>query len=97
MEEILDRIATWATHGSLPQFRAEIDGNLKSRGYDSEVRGEELVIFRPRKEGGFLGIGAKTVKEPLMRISRAGGTARVLPEPLDEELARYLNSCLVEH
>lgn len=97
MEEILDRIATWASHGTLAQFRTEVDGYLKAQGYESEVQGEELLIYRARKKGGFLGIGAKTIKEPLMRISRAGGTVHVLPEPLDEELVHYLNSILRQH
>ncbi len=97
MEEILERIATWASHGTLSQFRTEIDGYLKDRGYDSEVQGNELLIYRPRKQGGFLGIGAKTVKEPLMKIRRSEDTVHVLREPLDEEFARYLNSCLRQH
>jgi len=97
MQEILDRIARWASHGTLSQFQAEVGGYLRIKGYVSEVQGEELLIYRPRKEGGFLGIGAKTVKEPLMRISRSESTVRVLPEPLDEELVYYLNSCLRQH
>jgi hypothetical protein len=97
MEDVQDRIATWASHGTLSQFRTEIDGYLKSKGYDSEVQGEELVIYRPRKQGGFLGIGAKTVKTPLMKISRTGGAVRVLPEPFDQELAQYLDSILTQH
>ena len=97
MEELRERIATWASHGTLAQFRMELDGYLKGEGYDSEVQGEELVIFKRRKEGGFLGIGAKTIKEPRLRISRAGGAARILPEPFDEELVRFIGSCLREH
>jgi len=97
MEEMVDRLATWASHGTLEQFRTEIDGYLKHEGYDSEIQGDELVIFRPRKEGGFLGIGAKTIKEPLLKISRAGGKVHILPEPIDEELVQYLNSCLRQH
>jgi len=97
MEEILERIAIWASHGTLAQFRTEIDGYIKKEGYDSEVQGDELLFYRPRKAGGFLGIGAKTIKEPVMKISRTEGTVRVLPEPLDEEFAHYLNSCLRQH
>lgn len=97
MEEILDRIAVWASHGTLSQFRTEVDGYLKGRGYDSEVQGEELLIYRPHKEGGFLGIGAKTIKEPLLIISKAGGTVSIPPEPRDEELIQYLSSVLHQH
>jgi hypothetical protein len=97
MEEILDRIAVWASHGTLSQFRTEIDGYLTSRGYHSEVQGEELVIYRPHKEGGFLGIGAKTIKEPLLVVSKAGGTVSILSEPRDEDLIQYLSSILRQH
>lgn len=97
MEEILDRIAVWASHGTLSQFRTEVDGYLKSRGYDSEVQGNELLIFRPHKEGGFLGIGAKTIKEPLLIISKAEGTVSIPSEPRDEELIQYLSSILRQH
>jgi hypothetical protein len=97
MEEILDRIAIWASHGTLSQFRAEIDGYLTSRGYDSEVQGEELLIYRPHKEGGFLGIGAKTIREALLKISKAGGTVSIPQEPRDEELIQYLNTILHQH
>ena len=97
MEEILERIAIWASHGTLAQFRTEIDGYLKRGGYDSELQDDELLFYRPRKGGGFLGLGAKTIKEPMMRISRAEGKVRILPEPLDEEFVQYLNSCLRQH
>ena len=97
MEEILERIATWASHGTLSQFRTEVDENLKAKGYESEVQGDQLLIYRPRKEGGFLGIGAKTTKEPSMTITKTGGTVSILPEPLDEELVQFLNSCLGQH
>jgi hypothetical protein len=97
MEEILERIATYVSHGSLPQFRTEIGGYLTSRGYDSEIQAEELLIYRPHKEGGFLGIGAKTIKEPLLRISTAGGSVTIPEDPRDEELVQYLNSVLHQH
>lgn len=97
MEEIVDKIAIWTSHGTLSQFQTEIDGYLTSRGYHSEVRGEEIVIYRPHKEGGFLGIGAKTIKEPLLIISKAGGTVSIPPEPRDEELIQYLTTILHQH
>jgi len=97
MEEILERIAIWASHGTLAQFRTEIDGYLKRGGDDSELQDDELLFYRLRKKGGLLGIGAKTIKEPMMRISRAEGKVRILPEPLDEEFVQYLNSCLRQH
>ncbi len=97
MEEIVDRIAVWASHGTLSQFQTEVDGYLKGRGYDSEVQGEELLIYRPQKEGGFLGIGAKTVKEPLLIISKSGGTVSIPSEPRDGELIQYLGSILHQH
>jgi len=97
MEEILERIAIWASHGTLAQFRTEIDGYIKKEGYDSELQDDGVLFYRPRKAGGFLGIWAKTIKEPVMKISRTEGTVRVLPEPLDEEFAHYLNSCLRQH
>ena len=97
MEEILERIATWASHGTLAQFRTEIDGYIKSAKYDSELQDDELLIYRQRKEGGFLGIGAKTIKDPVMKLSRTETGVAVLPEPLDEEFAQYLITCLRQH
>lgn len=97
MEEIIERIATYATHGTLSQFRTEIGGYLTTRGYDSEVQGDELLIYRPRKEGGFLGIGAKTIKEPLLRISKTAGSVSIPQNPRDEELIQYLDTILHQH
>jgi len=97
MEEILERIATWASHGTLAQFRTEIDGYIKSAKYDSELQDDELLIYRQRKEGGFLGIGAKTIKDPVMKLSRTDTGVAVLREPLDEEFAQYLITCLRQH
>jgi hypothetical protein len=97
MQEIADSLTRWASHGSLEQFKAEIDGVLKRQGYDSEIQGDRLVIFRPRKEGGFLGIGAKTTKDPLLVFGRTEGGAEVLLDPFDEELARYLEDSLRQH
>jgi hypothetical protein len=97
MQELSDSLTRWISHGSLEQFKAEIDGPLQRGGYDSEVRGDRLVIFRPRREGGFLGIGAKTIKDPLLVISREEGSAQLLDEPFDEELARYIADTLGQH
>ena len=97
MEEILERISTYASHGTLSQFRTEIGGYLTSSGYDSEVQGDELLIYRPHKEGGFLGIGAKTIKEPLLRIRKIAGSVSIPQEPRDEELLQYLNTILHQH
>ena len=97
MEEIVDRIAVFASHGTLSQFRTEVDGYLSSRGYHSEVQGEELLIYRSRKEGGFLGIGEKTIRQPLLKISKAGGTVSIPQEPRDEELIQYLSTILHQH
>jgi len=97
MEEIKDSLTRWASHGTLEQFKMEIDGALQREGYDSEMRGDQLVIFRPHQEGGFLGIGAKTIKDPLLIISREGGSAEILPDPFDEELARYIDESLGQH
>jgi hypothetical protein len=97
MQEIIERIATYATHGTLAQFRAEIGGYLTTRGYDSEIQDDELLIYRPRKEGGFLGIGAKTIKEPLLRISKVAGSVSISQDPQDEELIQYLDTILHQH
>jgi len=97
MEEILERIATWASHGTLAQFGTEIDGYLKAGKYDSELQDDGLLIYRTRKEGGFLGVGAKTIKDPVMKLSKTEEGVVVLPEPLDKEFAQYLATCLRQH
>jgi len=97
MEELLERIATWVSHGTLAQFQTEIDGFLRRSKYRSELRGDELLIYSQRKEGGFLGIGAKTVKDPVMKLARTEAGVEIAREPLDEEFARYLASELRQH
>ncbi|MEA3346367.1 MAG: hypothetical protein U9Q78_09055 [Chloroflexota bacterium] len=97
MEEILEKISRWASRGTLAQFQTEIEGYLRDEGCGSDLQGDELLIYREHKEGGFLGIGGKTIREPVMRISESDGKIRVLSEPLDEEFARYLSNCLRPH
>ena len=54
-----------------------------------------MTFLEVRKEGGFLGIGSRTVAKPLLRLTKEEGRVVVAQESLDEtflhELARMLS------
>ena len=97
MEDALHKIQTWAGHGTVRQFLAEISGKIAGGGYEVAIDGEALVCSRVRKEGGFLGIGAKKISEPVLRIEYEDGLAKVASEPVDAEFVSYLSGLLGDH
>ena len=96
-EEQLQEIQAWANRGTLRQFYTEVSAVIPAEGYRLELQADELVCYRVRKEGGFLGIGARTVKEPVLRFIREDGQIVVADEPVDEEFVRLLASSLTKH
>ena len=97
MEELLHQVQTWASHGTLRQFRAEISGALSAQGYDVDVKGDVLTCYRVGKKGSFLGIGKRRQREPVLRIVRQGDETRVAEEPVDEDFVKLLAKSLEQH
>jgi hypothetical protein len=97
MEEKLTKITSWVGRGTLRQFRNEVRGNLADSEYTVEVEGDALRFYRTHKEGGLLGIGAKTIKEPVLEITREGKNVEISSEPRDAEFIQYLAGILTQH
>ena len=70
MDEKTRKVLAWATHGTPKQFYTEVSAKTSSHGYLTELKGDTLTCYRIRKEGGFLGIGARKIKEPVLRVTR---------------------------
>ena len=94
-EEALRKISSHANRGTFRQFHTVIAARLADRReYRIELEGSTITFLGVRKEGGFLGIGARTVTEPLLKLTKQGNRVIVAQESLDEtfvhELARVL-------
>jgi len=96
MEECLERITNWFVRGTLTQFQVAAEHRLSGDGYAVEKDGDALLFHRVHTKGGFLGVGKKIVKEPVMRIGKGDGGAYISPEPLDPEFVRYLADYLAQ-
>jgi len=97
MEEELRTIRSWASHGTLRQFRTEISGKVAADGYRVQLQGDTLTVYRIRKEGGFLGIGARKIEEPVLVVIGEGAGMRIPEESANEEFVRLLASKLKQH
>ena len=97
MEEELRRIKNWASHGTLRQFYTEVSAKVSGQGYEVELEGDTLTCYRIRKVGGFLGIGAKRVREPVLKVIRKEEEIIVPEDSADEEFVHFLASSLKQH
>jgi len=97
MEDDLRRIQSWASHGTIRQFYAEVSAKMAKEGYEVELEGDSLTCYRVRKEGGFLGIGKRQVKELMLKIIRKGEEIIIPEESADKEFVKELASSLRVH
>jgi hypothetical protein len=98
MEEELRKVMIWATHGTPRQFYHEVTARLQGQGYEIDMEGEEVVrVFKSRKEGGFLGIGGRKVKETFLEVRFQGDEVIIPPESANEELVQVLAGVLGQH
>lgn len=97
MEDSLSKINAWVSHGTLEQFRTEARARLDAQRFDIELVGDSLMFYQKRKEGGILGLGAKQVRKPVMRIASTENGLQVQPQPLDPEFVDYLAARLSAH
>jgi hypothetical protein len=97
MEDRLRKISSWAARGTLGQFRTEVEVNLEGTDYTVETQGNKLLFYRVQRQGGLFGIGAKTVKEPVLEITRSDLGIEIPDEPQDPEFVRFLAGELEQH
>jgi hypothetical protein len=99
MEDQLLEMRHWATRGTVRQFFAELSARVSTNPeYQCEMTDEEsIACYRIRKEGGFLGIGAKTVREPVLEIYRHGEEVTIPEETADAEFLSWLMEQLQPH
>jgi len=97
MEEELRTIRSWASHGTLRQFRTEISAKVAEDGYQVKLEGDTLTVYKIRKEGGFLGIGARKIEEPVLKVVGEGAGMTIPEESADEEFVRLLAPKLTQH
>lgn len=97
MEDTLHKIQVWASHGTLRQFLYEVSAKIAAHGYQAALEGDTLTCFKVRKEGGFLGIGARKVREPVFKLTRKGEEIEIDPNAIDEEFVTLLASLLKQH
>ena len=97
MEEKLQKIQAWASHGSLAQFQREVAGRISDEGYQVELADNKLSFFKTHKEGGFLGVFAKTIKESVLEIARTEGNIVLSEKTANEEFVNLLANSLGDH
>ena len=97
MEEALRKIRIWASHGTPRQFYSEVLAKASGEGYEVEFEGNTLTCFKMRKEGGFLGIGARKIKDTVLQVTFNGEEIEVSAETVDEEFVNLLASKLAQH
>jgi len=98
MEEKLHKLRNWASHGTLRQFRTEISAKLANeQEYEMELEGDTLTCYRVRKEGGFLGIGVKKIKETVLKVIGEGADLQIPEDSADAEFIELLSQKLKQH
>ena len=94
----LQKIMTWAGMGTPRQFYLEVVSKVAEADYEAELEGDTLTCYRVEKEGGFLGIGGSTTREPVLKvIMPEEGDVEVPEEPRDEEFIEFLAGQLTQH
>lgn len=97
MEEELQKIKNWSTRGTIRQFYAEVSAKAEAAGARTELDGNTVTFYRVRKEGGFLGIGGRTVKEPVLKIIRQDDTVDIPEDSVDQEFLHQFAQSLRAH
>jgi len=90
LKQTLEQITRHASIGTLKQFHTMLEAKLENTDYTAEMNENHIRCYRVTKQGGFLGFGAKTIREPVMEIAKKNGVVEIAPEPLDPRFARFL-------
>ncbi|MBC7315029.1 MAG: hypothetical protein H5T70_01225 [Chloroflexi bacterium] len=96
MDEQVTRLKNWVSHGTMRQFYTEMQAKLANTEYTVELSGDTVTFYRVRKEGGFLGLFARRVREKLLQVSRQDDQI-VIAEGANPEFIQYVNSLLKQH
>ncbi|MBM3187910.1 MAG: hypothetical protein FJZ90_04215 [Chloroflexi bacterium] len=97
MEDTLRKLQIWASHGTIRQFYTEVSAKISPLGYEAEMTGDTVTCYRVRKEGGFLGIGARKVREPVFKVTRTDSEIVIDESSLDKEFVTLLAGMLAQH
>lgn len=95
--EALHKIQVWAKHGTPRQFLTEIEAKIAPYGYVVALEGNHLVCYKLEKKGGFIGIGVRQVKQPVLRIIYDQDRVLVPEETAAPEFVNLLSSLLKGH
>jgi hypothetical protein len=97
-DEALEYITSWANRGNMKQFYTEVSARLSDDNeHDVDLDGDTLTFYNVRQEGGILGIGAETVREPALRLVSEGGMIRISDDPMDPDCALAVAQVLSRH
>lgn len=98
VDEALEYITSWANRGNMKQFYTEVSARLSTDNeHDVELDGDTLTFYNVRKEGGILGIGGQTVRDPALRLVQEGEMITVSDEPMDPDCAMAVAQALSGH
>jgi hypothetical protein len=97
MEDKLHQITVWASHGTPHQFFNELQAALSTHNIAVEQEGDTITCVRVRKKGGFLGIGAKIVTEPVLKLIFKDDQLEIPAESADPEVIDLLVEVLQQH
>jgi len=97
MDDVLQKIKNWASHGTPRQFLTEVSAKIAPEGYQAELEGGVLTCYRAVKKGGFLGMGGSKNKQVVLRVVWEHDQVQVPKESADPEFVRLLGSLLKHH
>ena len=97
MEDTLHKIQVWASHGTLRQFHSEVAAKIAPHGYEAALKGTALTCYRVGKAGGFLGIGARKTRRPVLKLTRGSDGVTIDEDSVDEEFITLLAGMLEQH
>jgi hypothetical protein len=98
VDEALAYITSWANRGNMKQFYTEVSARLSTDNeHDVELDGDAVTFYNVRKEGGILGIGAQTVREPALRLVQEGEMTKISDDPMDPDCAMAVAQALSRH
>ena len=97
MDEQLQILRRWASHGTMRQFYTELEARLTDENYKLELEGDTLTVYRSRREGGLFGLGGRRVREPVLAVIRRDDSVEIPEEHADPEFVQFLTETLGAH
>ena len=97
MEDALRQIKLWAGQRTPNQFYTDVSARAGKEGYEAELVGNTMTVYKVLKEGGFLGIGGRQVRKAVIKVIRQDNEVTIPEEPFDQECVRELAGLLKPH